>query len=87
MRLSDILVVGFVAAIGFTVSLFIATVAFDAGPVQDSAKMGALLSLGAAVVAIVVGKALRTSKGFIINAIRSASELHGAAKRQLDCII
>ena len=42
VRLIDLIVIGFVSAIGFTVSLFVATVAFDAGPVQDAAKMGAL---------------------------------------------
>jgi len=51
MGLPDLLVLGFVAAIGFTVSLFIASVAFDPGQVQDAAKMGALLSFGAAIVA------------------------------------
>ena len=45
MRLIDLIVIGFVSAIGFTVSLFVATVAFDAGPVQDAAKMGACLVL------------------------------------------
>jgi hypothetical protein len=44
MRVADLLVIGCVAAIGFTVSLFIAAVAFDPGPVQDAAKMGALMS-------------------------------------------
>ena len=44
MRIIDLVVIGFVAAIGFTVSLFVASVAFDAGPVQDAAKMGALFS-------------------------------------------
>jgi NhaA family Na+:H+ antiporter len=62
MRTSDLLVVGCVAAIGFTVSLFIASVAFHPGPVQDAAKMGALLSFGAAVMAIVAGKMLRVEK-------------------------
>ncbi len=62
MRLIDLVVIGFVAAIGFTVSLFVASVAFDAGPVQDAAKMGALFSFFAAVVAIVAGKALRVEK-------------------------
>ena len=62
MNLADILVVGFIAAIGFTVSLFIATVAFDPGPVQDAAKMGALLSLGAAAIAIAVGRMLRIQR-------------------------
>ncbi len=40
MRIVDLVVIGFVAAIGFTVSLFVASVAFDAGPVQDAAKWG-----------------------------------------------
>ena len=56
MRISDLLVVGFIAAIGFTVSLFISSVAFEAGPVQDAAKMGALLSLGACALAIIAGR-------------------------------
>lgn len=56
MRTIDLVVIGFVAAIGFTVALFVATVAFPAGAVQDAAKMGALLSFGAAVVAIIAGK-------------------------------
>jgi len=62
MRTSDLFVIGCVAAIGFTVSLFIASVAFDSSamlgdiPVQDAAKMGALFSFAAAVVAIIAGK-------------------------------
>ncbi|MEC3862849.1 Na+/H+ antiporter NhaA [Mesobacterium sp. TK19101] len=62
MRLIDLATIGCVAAIGFTVSLFVASVAFDAGPVQDAAKMGALFSFAAAAIAIVVGKLLRTEK-------------------------
>ncbi len=62
MKLVDILVLGFVAAIGFTVSLFIATVAFDPGSVQDAAKMGALLSLAAAAISIVAGIMFRVEK-------------------------
>lgn len=56
MRQADLFVVGCVAAIGFTVSLFIASEAFDPGPVQDAAKMGALLSFAAAVLAVISGK-------------------------------
>ncbi|MBU2891343.1 Na+/H+ antiporter NhaA [Celeribacter halophilus] len=62
MRTIDLFVIGCVAAIGFTVSLFIAAVAFDADamlgstPVQAAAKMGALFSFFAAIVAIVAGK-------------------------------
>ena len=62
MQLADILIVGFIAAIGFTVSLFIASVAFDAGAVQDAAKMGALLSLGAGAIAIIIGKLVGVRK-------------------------
>lgn len=62
MRMVDLFVIGCVAAIGFTVSLFIASVAFDAGPVQDAAKMGALFSFAAAIISIVVGKMTRVVK-------------------------
>ena len=62
MRIIDLIVVGLVAAIGFTVSLFIASVAFDAGPVQDAAKMGALFSFFAAVLAIIAGKLTKVTK-------------------------
>ncbi len=62
MRLIDLIVIGFVAAIGFTVSLFVASVAFDAGPVQDAAKMGALFSFAAAGIAIVAGILTKVTK-------------------------
>ncbi|MEM7270823.1 MAG: Na+/H+ antiporter NhaA [Pseudomonadota bacterium] len=62
MKVSDLFVIGCVAAIGFTVSLFVASVAFDPGPVQDAAKMGALLSFFAAVLSLIAGKALRVEK-------------------------
>jgi len=62
MRISDLPVVGFVAAIGFTVALFVASVAFPAGPVQDAAKMGALFSFFASVVAVAAGIVFRVEK-------------------------
>jgi len=62
MKNSDLIVLGCVAAIGFTVALFVASVAFDAGPVQDAAKMGALFSFGAAVIALLAGKLFRIQK-------------------------
>ncbi len=62
MRIMDLVVIGCVAAIGFTVSLFVASVAFDTGPVQDAAKMGALFSFAAAGISFVVGKMLRVEK-------------------------
>ncbi|MCK0169801.1 Na+/H+ antiporter NhaA [Aliiroseovarius sp. S1123] len=62
MRLVDLVVIGFVAAIGFTVSLFVASVAFAPGPVQDAAKMGALFSFGAVFLSFIAGKLLRVEK-------------------------
>ncbi|PIE07544.1 MAG: sodium:proton antiporter [Rhodobacterales bacterium] len=58
MRIVDLIVVGTVAAIGFTVALFVAAVAFEPGPVQDAAKMGALFSFGAGIVSVIVGRLL-----------------------------
>ncbi|QPH52403.1 Na+/H+ antiporter NhaA [Pontivivens ytuae] len=62
MKTSDLFVLGCVAAIGFTVSLFIASVAFTPGQVQDAAKMGALLSFGAVIMAFVAARVFRTEK-------------------------
>lgn len=62
MKTSDLFVIGCVAAIGFTVSLFIASVAFAPGEVQSAAKMGALFSFGAVALALVAAKILRVEK-------------------------
>ena len=68
MRTIDLFVIGCIAAIGFTVSLFIASVAFDGSVmlnginVQDAAKMGALFSFAAAIISIGVGKLCRVQK-------------------------
>ena len=62
MRIIDLFVIGCVAAIGFTVSLFIASVAFEPGPVQDAAKMGALFSFAAAGISLVAGRLLKVQK-------------------------
>ena len=62
MRIIDLVVIGFVAAIGFTVSLFVASVAFDPGPVQDAAKMGALFSFFAAILSLIAGRICRVEK-------------------------
>lgn len=63
MRVIDLLIIGFVAAIGFTVSLFIAAVAFtpESG-VLDAAKMGALFSFGAVFISIAVAKIIGVKK-------------------------
>jgi NhaA family Na+:H+ antiporter len=59
LRRSDLLIVGIVAAMGFTVSLFFATAAFPPGPDLAQTKMGALLSFVAAPLALIVARALR----------------------------
>jgi NhaA family Na+:H+ antiporter len=56
MTARDLFVVGCAAAIGFTVSLFVSVAAFPDGPERDAAKMGALLSLGAGVLASVAAR-------------------------------
>jgi NhaA family Na+:H+ antiporter len=59
MRWSDLVVLGFAAAVGFTVALFISTVAFTPGVTLDTVKMGSLLSFSAMLLAIIAAKLLR----------------------------
>jgi NhaA family Na+:H+ antiporter len=59
IRTADLLVVGVVASIGFTVSLFFATAAFPGGAALAETKMGALLSFAAAPLALVVARIVR----------------------------
>jgi NhaA family Na+:H+ antiporter len=63
LRFSDLVVLGVVAAIGFTVSLFFATAAFPDGPALAETKMGALLSFAAAPLAVALSRVVgvRTS--------------------------
>ena len=68
-RWGHIIGLGAVAGIGFTVSLFIAGLALDPGPLQDDAKMGVLVaSVIAAVLATLV---------FTVAARRPAAESDG----------
>jgi NhaA family Na+:H+ antiporter len=64
----DLFVLGCVAAIGFTVALFVASVAFPPGPVQDAAKMGALFSFGAAAIAVAAGRIARVERRTVASA-------------------
>jgi NhaA family Na+:H+ antiporter len=61
LRVVDVLVVGVVASIGFTVALFFATAAFPGGSALAETKMGALLSFVAAPVAIVIARMIGVS--------------------------
>ena len=64
MDYRHVVTLGMVAGIGFTVALFVSVAAFKvAGPIQDSVKMGALLSFGAAPIAIIIGKLLGIRAG------------------------
>lgn len=57
MTYAHVATVGMVAGIGFTVALFVSIAAFRTpGAVQDSVKMGALLSFAAAPLALLLGK-------------------------------
>jgi Na+:H+ antiporter, NhaA family len=62
LRPSDVLVVGIAASIGFTVSLFFATAAFPGGAALAETKMGALLSMIAAPLAVAVARAIRSDR-------------------------
>jgi len=62
MTYRDVITMGVIAAIGFTVALFMSTAAFaEPGAVQDSAKMGALGSFVAAAIAVIFGRLLKVS--------------------------
>jgi len=62
LRLSDVFVVGVIASIGFTVSLFFATAAFPEGSALAETKMGALLSFIGAPLAIAVARMIGVSR-------------------------
>lgn len=60
MDYRHVVTLGAVAGIGFTVALFVSSAAFPVpGAIQDSVKMGALLSFGAAPLSIILAKVLR----------------------------
>lgn len=56
---SAMLVLGVTAGIGFTVALFFTTASFEPGPTLDQAKLGALLSVSAGLLAIAAGKVMK----------------------------
>lgn len=58
----DVIVLGILAGIGFTVALFFATAAFPRGRLLDETKMGALLSFSAAGLAMIAAKILRVGR-------------------------
>ena len=76
MDYRHVVTLGMVAGIGFTVALFVSVAAFTVpGAIQDSVKMGALLSFAAAPLAIILGKTLGIRPVKIVSA-----EEHDAAQ-------
>jgi NhaA family Na+:H+ antiporter len=58
----EVVVVGCIAGIGFTVALYFAAAAVGPGPVLSELRMGALASLAGAVAAIAAAAGLRTGR-------------------------
>lgn len=55
----DLIPLGFISGTGFTMSLFFATATIGPGQMLTELKMGAILSVGACLIAIAVGRWLR----------------------------
>jgi NhaA family Na+:H+ antiporter len=58
----DLVVLGLVASVGFTVALVFATAAIGPGPTLSAIKMGALVSVGGVFVALGAALVLRTGR-------------------------
>ncbi len=58
----ELLLVGVIAGFGFTVALFVAGEAFTDPVLQGAAKMGAMLSAGVAIIALLLGRLLRIKR-------------------------
>ena len=62
LGMADVLVVGVVASIGFTVSLFFATAAFPGGAALAETKRCAVLSFGAAPLAVLLARIMNRGR-------------------------
>lgn len=60
--MKELVLVGLIAGIGLTVALFVAGEAFTDSITQGAAKMGALLSVGCAIVAIIAGRLMNVRR-------------------------
>ena len=63
MGTKHLLVSAIIAGLGLTVALFVAGKAYDDPAFQDPAKMGAVLSAGAAIAAFAAGRLLKVKDG------------------------
>jgi NhaA family Na+:H+ antiporter len=83
MKYKHVITVGMVAAIGFTVALFVAVAAFHKPSqlaVLSEVKMGALASISAAFLAIIIAKLLGVSKNEVLESDAPDSESKPAAE-------
>ena len=62
MQKKELLVVGIISGFGFTVALFVAGEAFIDPAHQGAAKMGAMLSCGSAVIAMIAARLLKVRR-------------------------
>lgn len=60
--LVELLLVGLIAGVGLTVALFVAGEAFAEPTLEGAAKMGALMSAGCGIAAIILGRVLKVRK-------------------------
>ncbi len=76
MDYRHVFTLGVVAGMGFTVALFVSVAAFtQPGTIQDSVKMGALLSFAAAPLAFILGKLLGIRPGHPLDAEGQSSDV------------
>ena len=62
MHARDVLVAGIIGGMGLTVALFVSNEAFVDLHLQGAAKMGALFTATAGIIAIIVGKIIKVEK-------------------------
>ena len=62
MHVRHLVVASIIAGLGLTVALFVANKAYEGPPFQDPAKMGAVFSAGAAVLAFAVARLFRIKR-------------------------
>ncbi|MEO1483845.1 MAG: Na+/H+ antiporter NhaA [Myxococcota bacterium] len=79
MSRGDLVMAGFIAALGLTVALFVASAAFTDPALQGEAKMGALFSGFVGLAAILLGKALGFGKAANAEAGNEDEELRQVA--------
>jgi Na+:H+ antiporter, NhaA family len=82
MGIRHLLVLGIVAGVGFTMSLFIAQLAFDDAQLLSAAKLGVLAASGiAAVLGLVLGRLLLNPVSIDVGAAQTADEAESSTEK------